>query len=72
MRTKSWTLRCPDSVSYTHLYTGEALDKKTPLLRSMKAIETQGRRVLDLFGDDSSDRVTTTLGAEQELSLIHI
>ena len=51
-------------------YTGEALDKKTPLLRSMKAIETQGRRVLDLFGDDSSDRVTTTLGAEQEYVLI--
>ena len=51
-------------------YTGEALDKKTPLLRSMKAIETQGRRVLDLFGDDSSDRVTTTLGAEQEYFLI--
>ena len=36
----------------------------------MKAIETQGRRVLDLFGDDSSDRVTTTLGAEQEYFLI--
>ena len=51
-------------------YTGEALDKKTPLLRSMKAIETQGRRVLDLFGDDSSDRITTTLGAEQEYFLI--
>ncbi len=52
-------------------YTGEALDKKTPLLRSMKAIETQGRRVLDLFGDDSSDRVTTTLGAEIELGATH-
>ena len=51
-------------------YTGEALDKKTPLLRSMKAIETQGRRVLDLFGDDSDDRITTTLGAEQEYFLI--
>ena len=51
-------------------YTGEALDKKTPRLRSMMAIETQGRRVLDLFGDDSSDRVTTTLGAEQEYFLI--
>ncbi len=51
-------------------YTGEALDKKTPLLRSMKAIETQGRRVLALFGDDATERVTTTLGAEQEYFLI--
>jgi glutamine synthetase len=51
-------------------YTGEALDKKTPLLRSMKAISEQGRRVLDLFGDDKNDRVTTTLGAEQEYFLI--
>ena len=51
-------------------YTGEALDKKTPLLRSMKAIDVQARRVLALFGDDSSERVTTTLGAEQEYFLI--
>ena len=50
-------------------YTGEALDKKTPLLRSMKAVEEQAGRVLDLFGDEH-DRVTATLGAEQEYFLI--
>ena len=50
-------------------YTGEALDKKTPLLRSMKAIEEQASRVLDLFGEEH-DRVTVTLGAEQEYFLI--
>ncbi len=51
-------------------YTGEALDKKTPLLRSMKAIERQARRVLEHFGDDEGERVKTTLGAEQEYFLI--
>ena len=50
-------------------YTGEALDKKTPLLRSMKAIEIQAKRVLALFGE-AGERVTTTLGAEQEYFLI--
>ncbi|MDO4290285.1 MAG: glutamine synthetase III [Eggerthellaceae bacterium] len=50
-------------------YTGEALDKKTPLLRSMKAIEEQANRVLALFGEDPQ-RVVTTLGAEQEYFLI--
>ncbi len=50
-------------------YTGEALDKKTPLLRSMKAIEEQAHRVLELFGE-GAERVTTTLGAEQEYFLI--
>ncbi len=50
-------------------YTGEALDKKTPLLRSMKAIEDQAHRVLELFGE-GAERVTTTLGAEQEYFLI--
>ena len=50
-------------------YTGEALDKKTPLLRSMKAIEEQASRVLDLFGEEH-DRVTVTLGAEQEYFLV--
>ena len=50
-------------------YTGEALDKKTPLLRSMKAIESQAKRVLALFGE-AGERVTTTLGAEQEYFLI--
>ena len=51
-------------------YTGEALDKKTPLLRSMKAIETQARRVLELFGEKDAGRVVTNVGAEQEYFLI--
>ena len=50
-------------------YTGEALDKKTPLLRSMKAIDQQANRVLALFGEEPQ-RVTTTVGAEQEYFLI--
>lgn len=50
-------------------YTGEALDKKTPLLRSMGAIEKQAKRVLALFGEHPH-RVTTTVGAEQEFFLI--
>lgn len=50
-------------------YTGEALDKKTPLLRSMGAIEEQAKRVLAVF-DERPHRVTTTVGAEQEFFLI--
>ena len=50
-------------------YTGEALDKKTPLLRSMQAISDQACRVLKLFGKDV-DRVSTTVGPEQEFFLI--
>ena len=50
-------------------YTGEALDKKTPLLRSMSAIDEQAKRVLALFGEHV-DRVSTTVGAEQEYFLI--
>ncbi|WP_294382175.1 glutamine synthetase III [uncultured Senegalimassilia sp.] len=50
-------------------YTGEALDKKTPLLRSMSAIDEQAKRVLALFGEHV-DRVVTTVGAEQEYFLI--
>ena len=50
-------------------YTGEALDKKTPLLRSMKAIEEQANRVLAFFGEPHQ-RVVTTVGAEQEYFLI--
>ena len=50
-------------------YTGEILDKKTPLLRSMEAISKQACRVLKLFGKDV-DRVTTTVGPEQEYFLI--
>ena len=50
-------------------YTGEALDKKTPLLRSMNALEVQAKRVLDFFGEHPA-RITTTVGAEQEYFLI--
>ena len=50
-------------------YTGEALDKKTPLLRSMDAISQQACRILKLFGKDV-ERVTTTVGPEQEYFLI--
>ena len=50
-------------------YTGEILDKKTPLLRSMQAISAEACRVLKLFGKDAS-RVTTTVGPEQEYFLI--
>ncbi|HMV42234.1 MAG TPA: glutamine synthetase III [Leptospiraceae bacterium] len=47
-------------------YTGEALDKKTPLLRSMDALSEQALRVLRLFGNKTATRVTTTVGPEQE------
>lgn len=51
-------------------YTGEALDKKTPLLRSMEAITTQTLRVLRLFGNTTAKSITTFVGAEQEYFLI--
>jgi glutamine synthetase len=51
-------------------YSGEALDKKTPLLRSMQAINEQALRVLRLFGNRSVSRVITTVGPEQEYFLI--
>ena len=51
-------------------YTGQVLDKKTPLLRSMDAISKQACRVLKLFGKDCK-RVTTTVGPEQEYFLIN-
>ena len=50
-------------------YTGEALDKKTPLLRSMSAVEEQANRVLALFGEPRQ-RIVPTLGAEQEYFLV--
>ena len=50
-------------------YGGEALDKKTPLLRSMEAINTQALRILRLFGDTQTKKVTTTVGPEQEYFL---
>ena len=51
-------------------YTGEALDQKTPLLRSMQAINEQSLRLLRLFGNTTSKRVTPSVGAEQEYFLI--
>lgn len=51
-------------------YGGEALDKKTPLLRSMEALNKQALRILRLFGNDAVTRVTTTVGPEQEYFLI--
>ena len=51
-------------------YGGEALDKKTPLLRSMKALNKQALRILRLFGNDKVSYVTTSVGPEQEYFLI--
>ncbi len=51
-------------------YTGEALDKKTPLLRSMEAVSEQAVRILRLFGDTETVKVTSTVGAEQEYFLV--
>ena len=51
-------------------YNGEALDKKTPLLRSMEAINTQALRVLRLFGNTQATKVTPSVGAEQEYFLV--
>ena len=51
-------------------YGGEALDKKTPLLRSMEALNRQAMRILRIFGDRETKRVITTVGAEQEYFLI--
>lgn len=51
-------------------YTGEALDSKTPLLRSMDALSNQALRILRLFGDTQSKRVDITVGAEQEYFII--
>ena len=51
-------------------YTGEALDQKTPLLRSMEAVNKQALRLIRLFGNTTSRRVTPSVGAEQEYFLI--
>jgi len=51
-------------------YTGEALDKKTPLLRSMETIKAQTMRVLRLFGNTTAKNITVSAGAEQEYFLI--
>ena len=51
-------------------YSGEALDKKTPLLRSMEALEREALRILRLFGDEKSRRVVAQVGPEQEYFLV--
>ena len=51
-------------------WTGEALDKKTPLLRSMQAVNKSALRMLRLFGNTTASRVTCTVGAEQEYFLV--
>ena len=51
-------------------YHGEALDKKTPLLRSMQALSTQALRILRLFGNTTAQKVTPQVGAEQEYFLV--
>ena len=51
-------------------YTGEVLDKKTPLLRSMEVVNEQALRILRLFGNTTATRVTTTVGPEQEYFLV--
>ena len=51
-------------------YTGEALDKKTPLLRSMDEVSREAIRILRLFGDHETKRITASVGAEQEYFLL--
>ncbi|MCR4750101.1 MAG: glutamine synthetase III [Lachnospiraceae bacterium] len=51
-------------------YTGEALDKKTPLLRSMEALSKQAVRIVRLFGNTEATKVTPSVGAEQEYFLV--
>ena len=51
-------------------YSGEALDKKTPVLRSMQALSRQALRILKLFGNDDVKKVITTVGPEQEYFLV--
>lgn len=74
----AWDVTSPAFIKETTLfiptafcsYTGEALDKKTPLLRSMEAISNQSIRILRLFGDTETQKVTSTVGPEQEYFLI--
>ena len=51
-------------------YTGESLDKKTPLMRSLQALSTQAKRVLSCFGEDSEGSISVSVGLEQEYFLI--
>ncbi len=65
---KAGVTLCVPTVFYS--YTGEALDKKTPLLKSNKTISEQAIRVLRFLGDTKTKRVTPSVGAEQEYFLI--
>lgn len=67
-RSNKDSVLCIPTAFYS--YTGEALDKKIPLLRSMKAVGEQAKRLLECFGVNVEGRVITTLGAEQEYFLI--
>ena len=66
----------PDSTPVLYIptifcsYTGEALAKKTPLLRSMEALSTQAMRIIKLFGDTTATKVVTSVGPEQEYFLV--
>ena len=51
-------------------YTGEALDKKTPLLRSEEAVSQQALRIVKLFGNTTAKKVTASVGLEQEYFLV--
>lgn len=64
---KDNTLCIPTAFS---AYTGEALDQKTPLLRSMEALNTQALRILKVFGHDEVNRVLSSIGCEQEYFLV--
>lgn len=64
----SGTILCIPTIFVS--YNGEALDKKTPLLRSMEAINTQALRIVRLFGNSQARRVTAYVGAEQEYFLV--
>ncbi|MHC4811232.1 MAG: glutamine synthetase III family protein, partial [Planctomycetota bacterium] len=69
LKTRSTATLCIPSVFVS--YTGEALDLKTPLLRSMEAISVQAMRIVRLFQPDTqATRVSTTLGCEQEYFLV--
>ena len=62
------TILCIPTLFFS--YHGEALDNKTPLLRSMEAISQQALRILRLFGDNESTKVTPSVGAEQEYFIV--
>ena len=68
VRCYRWLLLCIPTAFCS--YTGEALDQKTPLLRSMDAINEQSLRILKLFGNTHSKKVTPSVGAEQEYFIV--